>query len=192
MGVRSGRMRGTVISHDVVLGTPGDSLEQRGSANTMKQQPRRIHHIVTSCDISPFAPSQRVMQSLSNEVQLLILGYIDTRRDLRSLCLTSQQLRNLSLPLLYHTVYLHTGGELLLIFFKCIVAGANLHIRHIRSLSFEDDLRYDCGLGPEETEALEREADARDVQMRLIISMLPDNRLRAFKLVHLTINYHGD
>ena len=38
MGVRSGRMRGTVISRDVVLGTPGGFLKQRGNANKVEQR----------------------------------------------------------------------------------------------------------------------------------------------------------
>ena len=126
------------------------------------------------------------MQSLSNEVQLLILGYIDTKRDLKSLCLTSQHLRNLSLPRLYHTVYLHTGEEGLTRFFKCIAAGASYHLRHIRSLSFEDELRDSVEVGLDHL-ALDSAADARDVQMHLLISMLPENRLHAFKSVHLTM-----
>lgn len=133
------------------------------------------------------------MQSLSNEVQLLILGYIHTKRDLKSLCLTSKHLRNLSLPRLYHTVYLHTREEGLTRFFKCIAAGASYHLRHIRSLSFEDELCDPADDAPPPNhEHLASAADARDVLMHLLISMLPKNQLHAFRLVHLTISYYRD
>ena len=133
------------------------------------------------------------MQSLSNEVPLLILGYIHTKRDLESLCLTSKHLRNLCLPRLYHIVYLRTGEEGLGKFFKCIAAGAGYHLRHIRSLSFEDEF---CDPGddapPPNHLHLVSAADARDVLMHLLISMLPKNQLHAFRLVHLTISYYRD
>jgi hypothetical protein len=131
------------------------------------------------------------MHSLSSDVLLLILGYINTKRDLKSLCLTSQHLRTLSLPRLYHTVYLHTGGECLPRFFKCIAAGASFHLRYVRSLSFEDELLEGDQKLPE-LEKLEREAGARDVQMRLLIFMLPEDCLRAFKLVYSSIKDHRD
>ena len=131
------------------------------------------------------------MQSLSNEVQLLILQYIDTKRDLKSLCLTSKHLRNLNLPRLYHTVYLHTREEGLTRFFKCIAAGASYHLRHIRSLSFEDELRDTLEIGLDD-QALESAADARGTQMHLLISMLPENQLHAFKSIHLIMSRHRD
>jgi hypothetical protein len=128
------------------------------------------------------------MESLSTEVQLLVLGYIDTKRDLRSLCLTSRHLRILSLPRLYHTIHLRTEDERLAKFLRCVAAGASLHLRHIRSLSFEDDLELLDWTGPA-ADALRIEAAARDLQMWRISSMLPQNCLRAFRSVHL-IDYH--
>jgi len=71
MGVRSGRMRGKVVSRDVVLGTPGGFLKQRGNANNVEQRVASTSRLPAKS--LSYRLSQRVMESLSNEVQLLIL-----------------------------------------------------------------------------------------------------------------------
>ena len=113
------------------------------------------------------------MEPLSSEVQLLILRYIDTKRDLESLCLTSRHLRTLSLPRLYHIVHLHTENEHLARFFKCVAARASLHLRHIRSLSFEH--KKPRSYHPSRVgNALGAEAAARDFEVLPIVFVLPN------------------
>lgn len=133
------------------------------------------------------------MLDLPTDVQLLILEHIKSKADQKALCLTSKAIRNLTLPTLYHTVYLRTWDSAhrhLVTFVKSVAAGAGPHLRFTRNLSFEDiqppaepdsvqtgpfdyDARYD-GFS-------NRELTARDEYMYLVIEMFPTHCLHTFR-----------
>jgi hypothetical protein len=80
------------------------------------------------------------MLTLPADVQLLVLDYIGLQADLKALCKTSKQCRELALPRLYHSIKLITWDAdqfLLKKFSRCIAIGAGAHLRFTRALTFE-------------------------------------------------------
>lgn len=79
------------------------------------------------------------MLDLPVDIQLLVSEYITSKEDLKALCLTCKSLRTLAIPLLYHAVHLRTWErDDINRFVRSVAAGAGLHLRHTRILTFED------------------------------------------------------
>jgi hypothetical protein len=124
------------------------------------------------------------MLSLPTDIQLLVLEHINTKSDLKALCLTSKCFRNLVLPQLYHTVYLRTWDAHLVTFFKSVAAGAGLHLRHTRALLFEDTQPpAEPTSGQTSYPSGHRGVDiiARDERVYLVLELFPADELRTVR-----------
>jgi hypothetical protein len=74
------------------------------------------------------------------DILLLILDYVALRIDLKALCQVSKHFYELAVPLLYREVYVTTWDNeqrKLKQFSQCMASGANIHLRHTRSLISE-------------------------------------------------------
>jgi hypothetical protein len=119
-----------------------------------------------------------------------VLDHINTKSDLKALCLTSKGFRDLVLPHLYHTVYLRTWDAHLVTFFKSVAAGAGLHLRHTRALLFEDTRPPAEPTSVRTSNSSDRQSvdrAARDERIHLILELIPSHVLRTVRYVlHLT------
>lgn len=100
--------------------------------------------------------------ALPPEVQTTIIGYIPRLTDLKSLCLTCKQLRDVAMPALYETVLLpHDAWEKKSMFFRYDHPGHQL----VRQVAV-------CDV-PSDNEAAAAEANAT---LRAILQLIPHNR----------------
>lgn len=122
-----------------------------------------------------------------------VLWQIIRPKDLKTLCLTSKQLRDLATPALYRNVTLDIGGPKDMLLIAGLLSRDNPGLKYIRDLSlgFErniilskqeiiDDSSDD---GEEETAYEEFGLGARQAQLtaRLLLDALPENVLESFR-----------
>ena len=132
------------------------------------------------------------MYRLPLKLKDLILEHIPSKADLQALCLTNKSIRTAATPWLYHTVCIRTwmrNGTAR--FVHSMVAGAGRHLRHTRSLTFEDEkppsepkIAQKCR-SVYDKKALKRanRKTARHGEMSLILEMFPDGCLHTFRSV---------
>ncbi|KAF2463216.1 uncharacterized protein BDR25DRAFT_347422 [Lindgomyces ingoldianus] len=127
---------------------------------------------------------------LSADVKLVVLDYITRPSDLKALCLTSKAWRSVATPRLYLNIelYIHDRDDISR-FMRCIGAGASLHLKAIRRLTFIDEE------GPPESILVRKgerirgghhfSTSERNTSAFLILQMIPRNVLHTFR--HLSI-----
>ena len=124
------------------------------------------------------------MLSLPTDIQLLVLDYINTKSNLKALCLTSQHVRKIALPRLYHTVYLRTWDAHLVEFFQSVAAGAGLHLRHTRALLFEDERPPVEPVSGQTTDLLTG-LSIKDERIYLALVMFPPQKLHTVGICYI-------
>jgi hypothetical protein len=132
------------------------------------------------------------MLTLPLDVKITILENVPSKADLKALCLTSKELRDVAIPFLYHALCIHIWDkDDTTSFARSVASGAGRHLRHTRSLTFEDTR------SPREPSTLQtgsfnfdrgpmyrpRDDHVRNAEMRMILSMFPDHCLRSFRYV---------
>lgn len=131
------------------------------------------------------------MLTLPADIKLLILDHIDCKADLRALYYVSRAGRELVLPRLYRHINLITwdpGQKQLRCFVRCMSAGAGLHLRFTRVLTFETErpppLQHQLDGAKDFT------ADIVDSFILVLLEMFPEHGLRKFGYARSFHHFH--